>query len=387
MGYGAAVPWILLVAIATGPAAIFARSRFWVVYMAGADAGDVPAPASTSDAGLTHDRDVASPGLGSEMPTTIDPMMAVLATGLPRDEDRYGLEFKWDGIRAVTFWDGQNVRPVSRNRIDLTVRYPELWALGDALDSHKAVFDGEIVALDAEGRPSFELLQQRMGLTAEADVRRKMVDVPVTYMVFDAIWLDGRPLTGEQYQRRRALLEELGLAGPHWQTPAYQVDHGQALLQTSREKGLEGLIAKRLDSVYELGRRSGAWLKVKHRLRQELVIGGWLEGEGRRRGLPGALLVGYYQDGRFVYAGKVGTGFTDAMLARLHALMQPLERSEPPFKVGKPPSRAHFVEPKLVAEFEFSEWTRAGELRAPSFKGLREDKDARDVVRESLARP
>ncbi len=342
---------------------------------------------------------MASQDLGSEMPTTIDPMMAVLASGLPRDEDRYGLEFKWDGIRAVTFWDGQNVRLVSRNRIDLTVRYPELWALGEALDSHRAVLDGEIVALDAapevpakstdfvgwEGRPSFERLQQRMGLTAEADVRRKMVEVPVTYMVFDAIWLDGRPLTGEQYERRRALLEELGLAGPHWQTPPYQVDHGQALLQTSREKGLEGLIAKRLDSVYELGRRSGAWLKVKHRLGQELVIGGWLEGEGRRRGLPGALLVGYYQDGRFVYAGKVGTGFTDAMLARLQALMQPLERSEPPFEVGKPPSRAHFVEPKLVAEFEFSEWTRAGELRAPSFKGLREDKDARDVVRESPA--
>ncbi len=335
------------------------------------------------------------------MPTTIDPMMAVLASGLPRDEDHYGLEFKWDGIRAVTFWDGQNLRLVSRNRIDLTVRYPELRPLGDALGSHRAVLDGEIVALDAapgvpaksrdfvgwEGRPSFELLQQRMGLTAEADVRRKMVDVPVTYMVFDAIWLDGRPLTGEQYERRRALLEELGLAGPHWQTPAYQVDHGQALLQTSREKGLEGLIAKRLDSVYELGRRSGAWLKVKHRLRQELVIGGWLEGEGRRRGLPGALLVGYYQDGRLVYAGKVGTGFTDATLARLHALMQPLGRIEPPFEVGKPPSRAHFVEPKLVAEFEFSEWTRAGELRAPSFKGLREDKDARDVVRESPAGP
>ena len=330
---------------------------------------------------------MASQDLDSEMPTTIDPMMAVLASGLPRDEDQYGLEFKWDGIRAVTYWDGQHVRLVSRNRIDLTVRYPELWALGDALGSHRAVLDGEIVAIDAQGRPSFELLQQRMGLTAEADVRRKMVDVPVTYMVFDAIWLDGQPLTGEQYQRRRTLLEELGLAGPHWQTPAYQVDHGQALLQTSREKGLEGLIAKRLDSVYELGQRSGAWLKVKHRLRQELVIGGWLEGEGRRRGLPGALLVGYYQDGRFVYAGKVGTGFTDATLARLHASMQPLERSAPPFEVGKPPSRAHFVEPKLVAEFQFSEWTRAGELRAPSFKGLREDKDAREVVRESPAGP
>ena len=323
--------------------------------------------------------------IDSEMPTVIDPMMAVLASGLPPDEQRYGFEFKWDGIRAITFWDGRDVRLVSRNRIDLTVRYPELWALGDALGTHRVVLDGEIVALDAHGAPSFELLQQRMGLTAEADVRRKMAEVPVTYMIFDAVWLDGKPLTGEKYVRRRALLQGLGLARPHWQTPPYQVDHGQRLLQTSRDRGLEGLIAKRLDSKYELGRRSGSWLKVKLRLRQELVIGGWLEGEGRRRGLPGALLVGYYQDERFVYAGKVGTGFTDATLAQLEALMKPLERSEPAFESGRLPSRAHFVEPRLVAEFEFSEWTRAGELRAPSFKGLREDKDARDVVRESPA--
>ena len=323
--------------------------------------------------------------IDSEMPTVIDPMLAVLASGLPPDEDRYGFEFKWDGIRAITFWDGRGLRLVSRNRIDLTVRYPELRTLGDALGTRRAVLDGEIVAVDAHGRPSFELLQQRMGLTAEADVRRKMAEVPVTYMIFDVIWLDGEPLTGEKYPRRRAVLEGLGLAGPHWQTPPYQFDHGQALLQTSRDKGLEGLIAKRLDSLYELGRRSGSWLKVKHRLRQELVIGGWLEGEGRRRGLPGALLVGYYQEERFVYAGKVGTGFTDATLAQLEALMKPLERSEPAFESRKLPSRAHFVEPRLVAEFEFSEWTRAGELRAPSFKGLREDKDARDVVRESPA--
>jgi bifunctional non-homologous end joining protein LigD len=141
------------------------------------------------------------------------------------------------------------------------------------------------------------------------------------------------------------------------------------------------VVAKRLDSKYEMG-RSGAWLKVKHRQRQELVIGGWVEGEGRRRGLPGALLLGYYDGDRFVYAGKTGTGFTHAMLAKLAELMRPLERETSPFDAGRPPAGAHFVEPRLVGEFEFAEWTSAGDLRAPSFKGLREDKDPRQVVRE-----
>lgn len=318
---------------------------------------------------------------GQEMPQVVDPMLAELASGIPRDEGRYGFELKWDGVRAIAFWDG-DLRLQTRNRHDVTIRYPELQALGSALGAHRAVLDGEIVALEEEDRPSFERLQQRMGLTAEADVRRMAAAVPVVFMIFDVVWLDGRSLTSEAYVRRRALLEGLALDGGNWRTPPYQVDRGTDLLRQSGERGLEGVIAKRLDSGYELGRRSGAWLKVKHRLRQELVIGGWVEGEGRRRGLPGALLVGYWQDGRFVYAGKVGTGFTEAMLARLQALMRPLERKDSPFQAGRPPSGAHFVEPWLVAELQFAEWTRAGELRAPSFKGLRDDKDAREVVRE-----
>jgi bifunctional non-homologous end joining protein LigD len=155
------------------------------------------------------------------------------------------------------------------------------------------------------------------------------------------------------------------------------------MLQASLENGLEGVIAKRLDSAYEMGRRSGAWLKVKNRQRQELVIGGWVDGEGRRLGLPGALLLGVYDGDRFVYAGKAGTGFTHAMLAKLAGLMRSLARWTSPFDVGRPPTSAHFVEPRLVAEFEFSEWTSAGDLRAASFKGLREDTDPRQVVRET----
>ena len=154
------------------------------------------------------------------------------------------------------------------------------------------------------------------------------------------------------------------------------------MLEASRKAGLEGIMGKKLDSPYEPGKRSGAWVKLKNRMGQELVIAGWVEGEGKRRGLPGALLVGYYDNGEFVYAGKVGTGFTEKMLEDLTKMMKPLERKTSPFDRGAPPKGAHFVEVKLVGEFEFVEWTKSGQLRAPAFKGLRTDKSPREVVRE-----
>ncbi|HXM57057.1 MAG TPA: non-homologous end-joining DNA ligase [Candidatus Dormibacteraeota bacterium] len=317
------------------------------------------------------------------MPGLVDPMQALLADDVPTPEDRYGFEFKWDGIRAVCYWDGGQLRLQTRNRHDVTARYPELRPLGDALGARRqAVLDGEIVALDERGRPSFEELQKRMGLTSEADIRRQMRETPVAYLLFDVVYLNGNLLLDQAYTRRRRRLEALRLSDRHWQTPPSQVGHGHDLMRASTENGLEGVIAKRLDSAYEAGRRSGAWLKVKNRMRQEFVIGGWVDGEGRRAGLPGALLVGYWEGGRLVYASKVGTGFTDAALAHVAELLKPLERPTSPFDVGRPPGRPHFVEPRLVAEIEFSEWTRGGELRAPSFKGLRQDKDPRDVVRE-----
>ena len=316
------------------------------------------------------------------MPARVEPMAAKLARGLPADQSRYGFEFKWDGVRAVAYSQGGTLVLLSRSGEDITRRYPEVRGLADQLGSHAAVLDGEIVAFDGR-RPSFEKLQGRMGLNGDAEVRRAMREVPVVYLVFDVLYLDGRSTIRLPYRERRARLEALGIAGGAWQVPPWSPGDGEAMLAASETNRFEGVMAKRLDSVYEPGRRSDAWLKVKNHARQELVIGGWLEGQGRRQGVPGAILVGYYDNGELVYAGKVGTGFTEKELTRLSDRFKALARDGNPFSAGaKPPRAAHFVEPVLVCEVEFNEWTRAGQLRAPSYQGLREDKPASAVVRE-----
>ena len=317
------------------------------------------------------------------MPQRIEPMLAKLVTKIPQPEAGWGFEFKWDGIRALAYVDGGRVRLQSRTGEDITPRYPEIHPMGRALGSAEVILDGEIVALDQKGRPSFEEIQQRMGLTAENDIRRKMKEVPVTYMVFDVLWRDGHSVVDQAYAERRKMLAGLKLAGASWQTPPFESGAGATMLQASARAGLEGIVAKRLESRYEPGKRTGVWQKIKNHNRQELVIGGWLEGEGKRRGYPGALLVGYYLDGRLTYAGKVGTGFTDAILDELNKKLTPLATEKSPFEAGAaPPRAAHFVKPRIVAEFEFVEWTRSGQLRAPAFKGFRNDKKAREVVRE-----
>ncbi|HVL88487.1 MAG TPA: non-homologous end-joining DNA ligase [Candidatus Thermoplasmatota archaeon] len=333
---------------------------------------------------MIHRMDPPAKPRADPMPERVVPMMAKLS-GLPKDDPAWGYEIKWDGVRAVAFVQGGRVRLQSRNLLDVTAQYPEIAGLGPALGSREAVLDGEIVAFDEKGTPSFQRLQPRMGLQSEAAVRRMQRAVPVTYVLFDVLYLEGESLLARPYDKRRRILEALGLEGPHWQTPSYHRGDGAALLAATRAKGLEGIMAKRLDSPYEPGLRSGAWRKIKNAMRQEVVIGGFTRGEGARLGRIGALLVGVYEEGpggepRLRYAGKVGTGFTDAELDRLDGKLAPLVRSTSPF-VGGPP-RGAFVDPRLVAEVAFTEWTREGTLRQPSYKGLRFDKDPTQVVRE-----
>ena len=303
---------------------------------------------------------------------------------MPTDESGWTFEVKWDGVRAVGYVEDGGLKLESRNLRDITPRYPELAGLGEALAGRRAVLDGEVVAFTPEGRPSFGLLQQRMHLASEAEVRRRIAGVPIAYLIFDVLWLDGRDLTGEQWTERRQALESLELGAAHpWQVPATHRSEGAALLAATRRTGLEGVVAKKMDSIYEVGRRSRCWIKVKNHRRQEIVVGGWLPGEGSRTNRLGALLAGYYDDtGALRFAGKVGTGFTQAELVRLGGLLDGLARPTSPFTDKIPYRNANFVEPELVADVEFTEWTSGGTMRHPSYKGQRDDKDAREVTRE-----
>jgi bifunctional non-homologous end joining protein LigD len=326
------------------------------------------------------------------MPERLIPMMARPSTTLPPDERKWSFEVKWDGVRAIAYAQPGRLRLESRNLNDITSTYPEVRGLVAALGMHEAVLDGEIVAFDysdpAHPRPSFERLQSRINVSAPAAVRRLMRTTPVVYAIFDLLYLDGHSLMERHYSERRAALESLELSGPAWRVPAAHPGDGKRLLEATRGQGLEGIVAKRLDTRYEPGRRSGAWLKIKNTHRQEMVIGGWIPGEGRRTARIGALLMGVHENGRFRYAGRVGTGFTEKTLDDLRRRLEPLRRADSPFdNASKLPREAVFVEPRLVAEVEFREWTTERVMRAPSFKGLREDKPATEVVAESGAEP
>jgi bifunctional non-homologous end joining protein LigD len=317
-------------------------------------------------------------------PESVVPMLARLAE-LPAKDEGWAVEVKWDGVRAIARCRPGRLELQTRNLNEVTAQYPEVRRLARQLGSRDAVLDGELVAFDAEGRPSFERLQQRIHQTSESVVRRRMKSHPVTYVIFDLLYLDGRNLMAEPYHRRRRALEALELDGLSWQTPGYVAGHAKELLAASAERGLEGILLKRLDSPYVPGKRTGSWLKVKNIGRQEFVIGGWQPGSGRRSGGLGSLLLGWFdEDGELHYAGKVGTGFSDRALAELIERLRPLTRKSNPFAGRKGPRNANYVEPELVAEIEFRELTAEGMVRHGSFKGLREDKPAAKV---GLERP
>ncbi|MEZ5142597.1 MAG: non-homologous end-joining DNA ligase [Acidimicrobiales bacterium] len=321
--------------------------------------------------------------------------MRAVVGALPDDDDGWAYELKWDGVRAVATVHEGRLRLTSSSGADVTARYPELAPLAARLADHDAVLDGEIVALDPDGVPSFGRLQPRMHADP-AKAARLAADEPVTLELFDLLWLDGNDATPLPYEDRRRLLEALVEAGPTWQVPAASRGDGRALLEAVADRGLEGLVAKRLGSRYEPGHRSGAWRKLKVRRRQELVVGGFTPGTGARAATFGALVVGYHEPprprgatdvapGPLRFAGKVGSGFTDEDLARLRRMLD--ERVEPACPFAPPPDRAvvrhaTWVRPELVVEVAFTEWSHEDHLRHPVHLGQRDDRDPAEVGRE-----
>lgn len=316
-----------------------------------------------------------------DLPRLIRPMAAVLARSLPADDDRWGFEFKWDGVRAVAYVAGGRVRVLSRGDRDITASYPELAELAELVD-RPVVLDGEIVALRG-GRPDFGLLQSRMHVIRPGDRLRE--EVPVEYYVFDVLFHEAEKLIDRPYTERRALLDDLALSGRRIATPPWFRGGGAEVLAVSRDHGLEGVLAKRLDSRYLPGRRSGDWLKIKLTRHQEVLVGGWRPGKGRRVDLIGSLLVGVPGPAGLEYAGNVGTGFTEAMLRDLADRLRPLERPDSPFAGEVPRAHArdaHWTTPVLVGEVAYAERTSDDMLRHPSWRGLRPDKTPGDVRRE-----
>jgi bifunctional non-homologous end joining protein LigD len=318
------------------------------------------------------------------LPGRISPMLATTAE-MPPDDGAWAHEMKWDGLRAIAYAEHGKLTLISRTGRDITRIYPDLSGLGAALPAAGVVLDGEIVALGTGLVPSFESLQARMNISDPAQIAELTGQVPVTFLAFDLLYLDGRLLLKAPYADRRALLDQLGLNGQRWQTPpSFAGESGADILAVSVLQGLEGVVAKRLDSRYVQG-RSMNWRKIKNIRRQEAVVGGWKPGTGNRAGLIGSLLIGVHSPDGLEYAGHVGTGFTRPVLAMLGQRLAPLRTPACPFTSEVPDEHARsavWVQPQLVIEVAFADWTSAGRMRHPSYKGLRFDKDAAQVVRE-----
>jgi bifunctional non-homologous end joining protein LigD len=316
----------------------------------------------------------------ADLPHLIRPMLAALRHELPADEERYGWELKWDGLRAIAYVSDGKVRLVSRNDKEMAESYPELAVLADRVAA-PVILDGEIVALHG-GRPDFGRLQSRMHVLQPDE--KLLRAAPVQYYVFDLLHQGRDPLLDLPYTERRARLEKLGLDTDPVHTPPWHRGGAADVLSDSIAKGLEGVVGKPLDSGYHPDQRRD-WIKVKNVRQQEVIVCGWKQGAGNRVGTIGSLLVGVYDDGTLRYVGHVGTGFTRDTLADLVQELEPLGRATSPFDTAVPAQHArdaHWVEPRLVGEVSFAEWTTDMILRQPSWRGLRIDKEPGDVHRE-----
>jgi len=344
----------------------------------------------------------------SPLPASLAPMLALPGSPPTGRLAEWAVEMKWDGVRALAFIEDGSIRLMSRTGKDISRTYPEV--SGPPSSPAQLLLDGEIVAF-ADGRPDFEALQPRMHVSSADAALRLSSTIPVTYLAFDVLQLDGVRLTARPYFERRETLKTIMANGPGFLIPPdFPGPDLDAVREASVANGLEGVVVKRLDSVYEPGARPGSWLKVKNLLQQEVVVAGWKPGQGNRAGLIGSLLVGVYSDigsqaryprpsigpapggtggrppGGLLYGGHVGTGFSDSVLRMLTRRLDALRRPDSPFDGPVPAEYAGpavWVEPRLVIEVTFNRWTRAGRMRAPAYRGLRDDKDPAQVVRET----
>jgi bifunctional non-homologous end joining protein LigD len=317
------------------------------------------------------------------MPTAITPMLAT-PEEKPFDDPEWLFEIKWDGYRAVAFIENGKVRLVSRNQNDLTGQYSELGVLPELVNAKNAILDGEIAALDEQGRASFSLMQQRTGIRSGGRRTAARLDVPVVYYVFDLLYADGYDLRRVALEdRKRALVQIVG-TDEFVRHSEHFLERGVALFEAAKQQGLEGLLAKHRGSIYE-ERRSREWLKIKITQTVDCVIGGYTDPEGSRQYFGSVVLGLYNERGQLIHVGQAGTGFTQATLKEVWQILKPLETKRSPFYGPVEAANAHWVKPLRVAEIRFTEWTHETaeggmKLRAPVFMGLREDKEPKQCT-------
>ncbi len=321
------------------------------------------------------------------MPSTIHPMLAT-SVDKPFDGPDWLFEIKWDGYRAIAFIENGQLRLVSRNQNELTPRFPELKDLPKSIKAKTAILDGEVVALDAEGRASFSLMQQRTGFRPHGRRGTVNADVPVLYYAFDLLYLDGYDWRRMPLRQRKEKLAALLVTGDSLRYSDHYENQGKALFEMARTKGLEGILAKKRDSIYQ-ERRSTDWLKIKITHSVECVIGGYTEPEGTRAHFGSIVLGLYDRQGRLIHVGQAGSGFDHTSLDEVWKLLKKRETKKNPFHGEVEALRkVYWVKPELVAEIEYAEWTggtSAGtgpKLRAPVFHGLRDDKAPKECLLE-----
>jgi len=308
----------------------------------------------------------------------IEPMLATSGE-LPRSDDGWVYEFKWDGVRCIAETDQEGqISLLSRNRNDFTVSFPEVHPIASELPPN-TVLDGELVVLDEDRRPNFGLLQHRLHVVDPHQVSSLVGTHPVNYFVFDVLGLDGHDLCGLPWHERRRVLDSMELSGSSWRVPPFFEGDGQATLEAAESLKLEGLVAKRRDGVYWPGRRSPSWQKVKLVRTDGFVVGGFSEGSGRRSGVVGSLMLGAYDEGRFRYVGSVGSGLSDAEAQLFKDHLGALVVDADPFEIGPDRPAGRFVRPELVVQVKYHQWTNSLVLRHPSYIGRGTDRLADDV--------